>query len=204
MSFKPQWLRMKAYKALILEAEGPWAPCCSVSLTCTPWLSLFSVPPKCSQMLHASKPLLMQPVLFALPFFPSFCLSICLANTYSSFQTQFKDHFIHSSTHSLLQPTLMEDSPYARTHIGEQSMVPVLTKLIIKSSIIGTYKWWLWPFKQTYRAVSSYLMLDNLEMKKLRHGLVKYISQVTKLSINRADHLISKYTHSKAGLLIIN
>lgn len=48
------------------------------------------------------------------------------------------------------------------------------------------------------------LMLDNFEMKKLRHGLVKYISQGTKLSINRVNHLISKYTYSKAGLLIIN
>lgn len=70
---------------------------------------------------------------------PSTLLPPYLASTYSSFQTQFKDHFIHSSTHSLLQPTLMEDSPYARTHTGEQYMVPVLTKLIIKSSTIGTY-----------------------------------------------------------------
>lgn len=47
-------------------------------------------------------------------------------------------------------------------------------------------------------------LIPNLEMKKLRHKMVKYISQGAKLLINRPDNLISKHANSHAGLLIIN
>lgn len=46
--------------------------------------------------------------------------------------------------------------------------------------------------------------IPNLEMNKLRHKMVKYISQCAKLLINRPDNLISKHTNSHVGLLIIN
>lgn len=95
-------------QASVVEDESLWsidprirralAPCCSVSL----WLSLAAH--SSPQMSPNASSLPARSVCTALP--STLLLSICLANTYSSFQTQFKDHFIHSSSHSLLQPTL--------------------------------------------------------------------------------------------------